>query len=491
MIVLVGGVFVAYIGLGGPMQCNQSAAVVQVGDTFFYRDDFQRALYQQETYLRERVGDAYDARAAAEWLQQTTANALISEAIMAEEARRLGLLVSREAIRSLVLNDPSFRGEAGGFDKENYDRYVSYEFGTEKAYLQNMEQRLQARRLAQLLRASFHVSEAEARDAALYAGEEVRLGYVTFDATAGLDASALSDEEVAAWAETHPQAIEARYAERSGEFDQEEAVRARHVLVQLSPTATAEEEATAREKADAVLERLRAGEDFAAVAEEVSDDPGSKERGGDLGFFSRGQMTPPFEEAAFAAAQGEPVGPVRSDFGFHVILVEEHREGGTSGLLDARDGLARELLAEERARDAAREKAEELRASVAQGASLEGAVRNADLTLERTGWLQRRPDGFIAGLGASLPLQDAAFALQPAAPSSDRIFEVQGKLALIQLLERRTPEDEKLAEATLVARQRLQEGAQGQALSAWIDSRHKKLTAAGEVFINFSALDNP
>jgi peptidyl-prolyl cis-trans isomerase D len=491
LIVMVGGVFVAYIGLGGPMQCSRTAAVVQVGNTIFYQDDFQRALFDQERYLRERLGDAYDAATAEEWIRQATANALVSEAIMAEEAHRLGLAVSRDEIRKLVLADASFRGADGTFDKETYDRFISYEFGTEKDYLENIEGRLLARKLVLLLHGSAHVSEIEARDAALYAGEEIRLGYLAFDVGAGLDVAALSDEEVAAWAQSHPEAIDALYTERKGEFEQDEAVRARHVLVKLSSTATEDEEAAARARSEAVLERLRAGEDFAAVAEEISDDPGTKERGGDLGFFSRGQMTPPFEEAAFAATPGELVGPVRSDFGFHVILVEERREAGTRSLLDARDELARELLAAERAREAAREKAEELRTAVAEGSSLEDAVRDVGLTLERTGWLQRRPDGFIAGLGASLPIQDAAFALRPAAPSPNRIFEVQGKLALIQQLDRRTPEGDKLADATLVAHQRLQDAAQSQLLEEWIEKRRKTLAAADELYINLSALDKP
>lgn len=487
---IVGGVFVAYIGLGGPMQCSQTAAVIQVGDTAFYRDDFQRTLSDQENYLRERLGDAYDAAAAKDYLQQLTASTLISQAIMAEEAHRLGLAVSRDEIRKIVLHDPTFRGADGSFDKASYDRFVSYEFGTEKAYLENIEGRLLARKLIQLLHGETHVSDIEARDAAIYAGEEIRLGYVAFDVEAGLDAAALSDEEVAAWADGHPEAIDARYAERKSELEQDEAVRARHVLVKLSSTATDDEVAAARAEAEAVLERLRAGEDFAAVAEEVSDDPGSKERGGDLGFFTRGQMTPPFEEAAFAATPGELVGPIRSDFGFHVILVEEHREAGTRSLEDVRNELARELMAAERARDAAREKAEGLREAVEQGSSLEDAVRKAGLTLERTGWLQRRPDGFIAGLGASLPLQDAAFALQPPAVSPARIFEVQGKLVLIEQLERRTPDGDKLNAAIEVARRRLEDAAQNQMLEAWIEKRRKTLSDANQLSINLAALEN-
>jgi parvulin-like peptidyl-prolyl isomerase len=78
-------------------------------------------------------------------------------------------------------------------------------------------------------------------------------------------------------------------------------------------------------KAEDLLKRVRAGEDFAALAKEFSDDPGSKVQGGDLGWFGRGQMVKPFEDAAFSLKQGEVSGVVESPFGYHIIKVEEHR----------------------------------------------------------------------------------------------------------------------------------------------------------------------
>jgi parvulin-like peptidyl-prolyl isomerase len=81
----------------------------------------------------------------------------------------------------------------------------------------------------------------------------------------------------------------------------------------------------ARQKAEDLLKRVRAGEDFAALAKEFSEDPGSRAQGGDLGWFSRGEMVKEFEDAAFALKEGEVSGIVESPFGYHIIKVEEHR----------------------------------------------------------------------------------------------------------------------------------------------------------------------
>jgi hypothetical protein len=81
----------------------------------------------------------------------------------------------------------------------------------------------------------------------------------------------------------------------------------------------------ARAKSEDLLKRVRAGEDFAALAKEFSEDPGSRAQGGDLGWFGRGQMIKEFEDAAFALKQGEVSGVVESPFGFHIIKVEDHR----------------------------------------------------------------------------------------------------------------------------------------------------------------------
>lgn len=124
-----------------------------------------------------------------------------------------------------------------------------------------------------------------------------------------------------------PAAILAFYNERIRSQPTETEVRARHILVESEAEATA------------ILAQLRGGANFEAVAKEKSKDPGSGQEGGDLGFFTRERMVPEFATAAFEAAAGQLVGPVRTQFGWHVIRVEEKRETKPPELAEVEDQI--------------------------------------------------------------------------------------------------------------------------------------------------------
>jgi peptidyl-prolyl cis-trans isomerase C len=118
------------------------------------------------------------------------------------------------------------------------------------------------------------------------------------------------------------------YAKNPDKFKQGETVRASHVLVKVEESADEATKKAARSKIDTVLKRARAGEDFGALARENSAD-GSAAQGGDLGFFPRGQMVPPFDQAAFALKPGEISEVVTTQFGYHVIKLTEKKEAST------------------------------------------------------------------------------------------------------------------------------------------------------------------
>ncbi len=111
-------------------------------------------------------------------------------------------------------------------------------------------------------------------------------------------------------------------------FDSGERVRASHILVRVPEGASPDAKKAARTKAEATLARVRKGEDFAAVAREISEDPGSGPRGGDLGVFGKGQMVPSFEKAAFALPAGQVSDIVETQFGLHIIKVFERLPAG-------------------------------------------------------------------------------------------------------------------------------------------------------------------
>ena len=118
---------------------------------------------------------------------------------------------------------------------------------------------------------------------------------------------------------------EAYYEAHKKEFENPEMVRARHILVAVKPDATPEQKEAAKKKAEEIQAKAKAGEDFAKLASENSDDPGSKAKGGDLGFFTTGSMVGKFEQAAFALKPGEVSGVVETEFGYHIIKQEERK----------------------------------------------------------------------------------------------------------------------------------------------------------------------
>lgn len=118
------------------------------------------------------------------------------------------------------------------------------------------------------------------------------------------------------------------YDSHQSEFVSPEAVHARHILMRTTPNPSPEEDAAARMRAEAAHARIQGGEDFAAVARAVSEDETTSGNGGDLGFFTRGQMVAPFDSASFALAPGAVSGPIKTQFGWHLIKVEEKQPAG-------------------------------------------------------------------------------------------------------------------------------------------------------------------
>jgi len=145
----------------------------------------------------------------------------------------------------------------------------------------------------------------------------------------GLSVQKLIDEDIATQVELAPDADRNYYDANLEQMQEPEQVHASHILVLADEKASAEDRAAAKEKAESILKRVRDGEDFADLARENSDDPGSAQRGGDISWITPGQTVPPFEEAAFALQPGEISDLVETRFGYHIIRSEERREAST------------------------------------------------------------------------------------------------------------------------------------------------------------------
>ncbi len=138
--------------------------------------------------------------------------------------------------------------------------------------------------------------------------------------------------------------VKAYYEQHKLEFMTPESIHARHILIPLPEKATKKQENEALKKAEMIRQRLLKGEDFAKLAREYSADPGTKDKGGDLGFFTKGQMIESFEKAAFSLKPGEISKPVRTAFGYHIIKVEEIRPAKQKSFSEVKEQIKQNLL---------------------------------------------------------------------------------------------------------------------------------------------------
>ncbi len=487
IVVGVGAVFAIYMGTGSPQRTRSATAVVQVGPYQIGIAEFERNRTQQEEQYRQMLGDQFDPRALRDSLDMSTARLLVERAILALEAERLGLTVTKQELEREIRSSGGFVGPDGRFDKPSFDSWVIYAFGGERAFREQQSRDSLAAKLLRVIRAQATVSEGEARQAVERGLESMRITFTVLDTNRIPEDFARDEQAVDAFLAEREADARKLYEERSDLYDVPEQTRARHILLRVEQDATDEEVAAVEERARALGERLRGGEEFAVVAQETSEDPGSKANGGDLGFFRRGQMVAAFDEAAFSLEPGTLSEPVRSEYGFHVIRVEERKAAEQRLFEEVRGDLAFELLGRAAGREQAWAAAERLAEKVRGGETLEHAAREDELTLERSGWLKRRPDGFVPGLGAAPELQAVAFTLEPG-QSSDRIFEVDERLALVQLLERQDPDPEEIEKEVEEELEQLSTNKMNRLIEVWIGKRRKQLADSGELIVNLELL---
>jgi len=153
----------------------------------------------------------------------------------------------------------------------------------------------------------------------------------------------LGYEKLLGIVEVNDAEAKAFYDENKEDFNKPEQVKASHILVKVAPTATPEEKTAAKAKIDGLLKQVKGGGDFAALAKENSDDPGSKIMGGDLGFFDRNTMVKEFADAAFAMKVGQVSNVVETQYGYHIIKVTDRKEGGLTSFDKAKADIVRSL----------------------------------------------------------------------------------------------------------------------------------------------------
>jgi peptidyl-prolyl cis-trans isomerase D len=444
------GLFVLFVfvdfgsGLGGQAGSPASVAA-HVGDRVVTREDFQREYRQLESLYRQLYGEQFTPELAEQMrLPLQALERAVTGQILLAEAERLGVEVTDAEVRERILDEQVFRNAQGKFvGQDEYVRILNANSYTPASFEASMRQDLLRQKLQDMLRAGIWVSDAEVERSYREQVEKAKIRYIQMPRSRFVAAAQVTPAELDSYFQAHredyklpeqregayllveadglrsqvqvsDEQLRQEYEARKQELSHPEQIQARHILVRVTPQAGEEQ---ARAKLEAARQRIAAGADFGTVAGEVSEEPGAKERGGDLGWFGRGQMVKQFEEAAFAAQQGQVIGPVKTEFGLHLIQVTGKRAAGATPFEEAKEQL-RARLSFTRASELAQAKAKELAAQLEKNAPktpedlAKIAKANPGVTSAATG--KFGPQDPILGLGPAPALTSAAFALDKA-----------------------------------------------------------------------------
>lgn len=428
MFVAIVVVFIFW-GMGGMVGGQKAQVVARVNKDVIEPGDFNRVynnilrMYQElyKDNFKPELVKGLDVKGKA-------VDELIRVTLMRQEAERLGLTVSPIELRNAIAALSVFQQD-GHFNRDLYVRALRANNLTPGEFEDSEREELLVNKLQDLVLAGVHVSEAQVHDRYRFDNEKVNLRCVKLDGTAFMADVTVTDDEVqkyfsqhqedfrepdrvrlefvlypldtfAAKAEASDAEVQAYYDEHRVQYTKPEEVHARHILFKLAPNAGDDAKAQVRKKAEDVLAKVKAGEDFAALARQYSEDS-SAAAGGDLGSFGRRKMVKPFEDAAFALSPGETSDLVESPFGLHIIKVEAKEPERTQTLDEVREPIAVNVK-QEKGRDLARAQADAGRTKAATGSTL-ASVADA------------------AGLSVSTP---APFARTDALPGIDRNAEL-------------------------------------------------------------------
>jgi peptidyl-prolyl cis-trans isomerase D len=363
----------AYFSCEGARRGTGDWAALVGGEPIPVRDFLQTARMIDQNY-RDMFGSNYEQFKQQARIGSQAVQNLIEIEMIRQDAMELGLSVSQEELVERIRTMDELKDPSGRFvGRDRYVQVISRGYpGGIPAFEQAIRGELLQEKWLNLVAQPTDISEAELEGAFRQRSERTAAKYVVVRAADQRVDSTVSDEEAARWYGEHQERylrdegrmirylelsrqqlmadvtisdeeIAAFYQDNQENYSHGEQRSARHILLRTDPGATDEAKEQIRRQAEEVLQRLRGGEDFATLATALSQDPGSAQRGGDLGFFSRGDMVAPFEEAAFGTPVGELAPVVESQFGYHVIQVTDARAAGSIPIEDVTEDIRRTL----------------------------------------------------------------------------------------------------------------------------------------------------
>ena len=402
----------------GPMGGD---AIASVGPQRISQVEFDQGLRNQAEIYRQQFRGQFDpAIMENREVRSAVLDRLVNEKLVLVGAERAGIRMGDKQLAEKIATEPFFQVD-GRFSKERYESLARAQGLTTVG----LEERLRQDFRQQQFRASIADTAFVPRatlDSFIKLSEQTRdVGVANLAPEAYLAKVKITPEQVKSFYDSHaaefttPERARVEYVEvsldavaaktpvsaddvkkvydeevKAGKHGQKEERRASHVLVAIKADAKEADRKAAQAKAEEIAARVRKSPaSFAEIAKKESQDPGSAVQGGDLGFFSRGSMVKPFEDAVFAAKKNDIVGPVASDFGYHVIRVTDIRPEKVRSLAEVTPEIEANLKKQGATRGFAEAVESFSNLVYEQSTSLKPAAEKMNLAVQQSPWISK------------------------------------------------------------------------------------------------------
>ena len=320
-----------YVGGGGAI----NAAVVNGAeiDVNEYRQTYQNYREQTRQRLLKMFGNQPNNPFMEQLMDETrmkkeVMDGLVSHYLVLQNARDAGYRMSDAQLNAYIRDIPSFQN-GGTFDQATFEQALRYQGLSAQGFKQRLQRDLVVQQVTSGIQSSDFDLPGEVDALVKLKNQEREIGYLVLKAADHQDGIEIGEAEQKDYYDAHhdqfmnPEKVSVEYltlsrARIAAEIAVDEA-NLKAYYEENAATYSEIDDGDLIARANAALERVRAGEDFAAVAQEVSADPGSASQGGDLGFFGRNVMAKEFEETAYKLKEGEISEPVKTSFGYHII----------------------------------------------------------------------------------------------------------------------------------------------------------------------------
>lgn len=356
----------SYLDVGG------SKFIAKVNDVEITTAQFDRALSQQRARMQQIFGkNMPDNDAYNKLLKKQVTEQLITTEVMNQYANQNGFTIADQSLAAAIRSIDAFK-EDGQFSQNLYERVLNSQGMSLAGFEAIYRQELATAHIQNAIMSSAFGTGSEASLEQSLKNQQRNVSYILFKASDYMKQATISDEEAQQFYQEksfrfmNPEKVSIRYIELKADqlateipvnaediqksYDEyvvatksNEQRKARHILINLSSDASADDEKAAKEKIAVIKSKLDAGEDFAKLAQANSDDEGSKASGGDLGLVSKGMMVKPFEDALFAMNKGQISDVVRSEFGFHIIKLDDIQSPKIESFASKKSSIEKEL----------------------------------------------------------------------------------------------------------------------------------------------------